>query len=513
MASNRQSIWNCFQSDANRQGNDEKDPTFMDRLEHWSDETTFHGFKEFIHRDVSKARRVIWFIMVWCCMGYFVNILINRILYFASYPHSTKVDVTYVPKIAFPAITICNVNSVRLSPLTDNDLYHAGRAYGIFTKNWELEHAKHYPESFQKRVASIDWPNYKPDGPFDVAEFTKRTGHQIEDMLLTCKWREFTCGPQNFSHIITDYGNCYTFNEGPSVGELLHSTKPGRGNGLRLYLNIEEYDYLHTDRVTNAGLKILLHSQTEPPLMEELGYGLEPESNYFIAVRKNEITSLPAPYGDCVTDEMTDTKYFKHYSAAGCRIECQTQLIIDKCKCRHMDQPPLGDAKICDMDKIEFCVEPELERIMEGNGCICKSPCKYDNFDMVASSLRIRNETIEKMMESKPNIARPDVLSKNIVGLNVFFESLNFETVEQFVVYPSESLFGDIGGQFGLFVGASVLTIAHFLEYLFDEIGILLRRLRYGRDYNRNKIPMNRSLLVQVTDSNGYVTTEYVSSV
>ncbi|MBN3276154.1 ASIC2 protein, partial [Polyodon spathula] len=60
------------------------------------------------------------------------------------------------------------------------------------------------------------------------------------------------------------------------------------------------------------------------------------------------------------------------------------------------------------------------------------------------------------------------VLWDNILVLDVFFEALNYETIEQKKAYEVAGLLGDIGGQMGLFIGASILTILELFDYLYE---------------------------------------------
>ncbi|EDL03132.1 amiloride-sensitive cation channel 3, isoform CRA_c [Mus musculus] len=55
---------------------------------------------------------------------------------------------------------------------------------------------------------------------------------------------------------------------------------------------------------------------------------------------------------------------------------------------------------------------------------------------------------------------------ENVLVLDIFFEALNYEAVEQKAAYEVSELLGDIGGQMGLFIGASLLTILEILDYL-----------------------------------------------
>lgn len=89
---------------------------------------------------------------------------------------------------------------------------------------------------------------------------------------------------------------------------------------------------------------------------------------------------------------------------------------------------------------------------------------------------------------------------ENVLVLDIFFEALNYERVEQKKAYEVSELLGvcalgmwvgvgragdselmgncvstgDIGGQMGLFIGASLLTILEILDYL-CEVGLELQ--------------------------------------
>ncbi|KAL1251782.1 hypothetical protein QQF64_019578 [Cirrhinus molitorella] len=66
--------------------------------------------------------------------------------------------------------------------------------------------------------------------------------------------------------------------------------------------------------------------------------------------------------------------------------------------------------------------------------------------------------------------------TENILVLDIFFEALNYETIEQKKAYELAGLLGDIGGQMGLFIGASILTILELFDYLYEVIKFKLCR-------------------------------------
>ena len=66
-------------------------------------------------------------------------------------------------------------------------------------------------------------------------------------------------------------------------------------------------------------------------------------------------------------------------------------------------------------------------------------------------------------------------MKSNLAKLNIFFGELNYQTITQIKAYNFGSLLGDIGGQMGLFIGASILTLLEFGEYF---LVILIGTLR-----------------------------------
>lgn len=71
----------------------------------------------------------------------------------------------------------------------------------------------------------------------------------------------------------------------------------------------------------------------------------------------------------------------------------------------------------------------------------------------------------------------PPYVKRNFAKLNVYFEALNYETVEQKKAYEVPGLLGDIGGQMGLFIGASILTILELFDYVYEVIKVIIAKI------------------------------------
>ena len=50
--------------------------------------------------------------------------------------------------------------------------------------------------------------------------------------------------------------------------------------------------------------------------------------------------------------------------------------------------------------------------------------------------------------------------------MNIFYEELSYEEIEQNIAFEFLSLLSEIGGFLGLLLGASVLTVCELIDYI-----------------------------------------------
>ena len=54
----------------------------------------------------------------------------------------------------------------------------------------------------------------------------------------------------------------------------------------------------------------------------------------------------------------------------------------------------------------------------------------------------------------------------NFLQVDIFYQELSYEEIEQNIAFEFLSLLGEIGGFLGLLLGASVLTVCELIDYL-----------------------------------------------
>uniref|UniRef100_A0A8C2KTC5 Acid-sensing ion channel 1C n=1 Tax=Cyprinus carpio TaxID=7962 RepID=A0A8C2KTC5_CYPCA len=462
--------------------------------------TKVHGLKHAFSPYKSKTQRLFWLLAIFVCLGLLFTWSRNRILYLLSYPAVTKIYLVWSHNMTFPAITFCNQNLLRVSSLTKADLYHSGYWMDIMHLNHTvnrqsvsmLKHSRHR----ERMLHLLDFSNYSPppDYQFSTTEMIDRLGHQLEDMLLDCRFRGENCTYKNFTPIYTRYGKCYTFNSGLDGNPLLTTLKGGTGNGLEIMLDIQQDEYLpvwgDTDETSyEAGIKVQIHSQDEPPFIDQLGFGVAPGFQTFVSCQQQLLQYLPPPWGDCRSEPM-DSEYFSTYSITACRIDCETRYLLENCNCRMVHMP--GTSTVCTPEQYKDCADPALDFLVEKDNdyCVCETPCNMTRYGKELSMVKIPSKASAKYLAKKFNKTE-QYIADNILVLDIFFEALNYEKIEQKKAYEVAGLLGDIGGQMGLFIGASVLTILEIFDYLYEVfkdkvLGYLLRKRRPQRSASDN---------------------------
>ncbi|XP_050954484.1 acid-sensing ion channel 1C isoform X1 [Labeo rohita] len=462
--------------------------------------TKVHGLKHAFSPYKSKTQRLFWLLAIFICLGLLFTWSWNRILYLLSYPAVTKIYMVWSHNMTFPAITFCNQNLLRVSSLTKADLYHSGYWMDIMHLNHTvnrqsvsmLKHSRHR----ERLLHLLDFSDYSPppDYQLNTSEMIDRLGHQLEDMLLDCRFRGENCTFKNFTPIYTRYGKCYTFNSGLDGNPLLTTLKGGTGNGLEIMLDIQQDEYLpvwgDTDETSyEAGIKVQIHSQDEPPFIDQLGFGVAPGFQTFVSCQQQLLQYLPPPWGDCRSEPM-DSEYFSTYSITACRIDCETRYLLENCNCRMVHMP--GTSTVCTPEQYKDCADPALDFLVEKDNdyCVCDTPCNMTRYGKELSMVKIPSKASAKYLAKKFNKTE-QYIADNILVLDIFFEALNYEKIEQKKAYEVAGLLGDIGGQMGLFIGASVLTILEIFDYLYEVfkdkvLGHFLRKRRPHRSASDN---------------------------
>ncbi|XP_071941021.1 acid-sensing ion channel 5-like [Antedon mediterranea] len=453
----------------------EKEQTTVD--EDFATTTTLHGV-QYIATSKAFIIKVLWLLVFLGGLGVCTWQIVLRIDEYIQFNVNTEIKLSFLSEMDFPAVTICNFNRYRNSYLTEDERK-------IIEYLWEAEDYDYYSES--------DLVNYSDifgSEPFNTSEFTRRVGFQLDnETVKSCKWLDQTCSAANFTHIFTSYGNCYTFNSGESDNEILKVKQPGAGNGLQIMINILQRnmdEYTETkDGNIEAGLRVLVHDQNEPPLIESKGVSIPPGYHAFTSTKRIKVANLDPPHGKCQSSRKLT--YYDQYTLSGCYIECRLDRILTECQCRPIRYP--GKATECTPKQTNSCAKDVLEKLKSGKirECDCPVPCKYTTFDTSVNYASIPNKNAEADFD-----ATPAYITENFILLDVYYAELNFQEYKQNAAMTFSALLSDIGGQLGLFIGASVITFAELGQFFVLKVQSLFQKISKPRiGIDNNELEMN----------------------
>ncbi|KAI1229762.1 Acid-sensing ion channel 1, partial [Lamprotornis superbus] len=448
----------CTPEDFKVDEEDEEDTGATTDFVAFASSCTLHGLSHIFVEGSLGARQALWALAFLLSLSIFLYQVADRIAYYLEYHHVTLLSEEESPEMIFPAVTFCNINRVRLSQLSHQDLLYLAPLVD-YEPGMELGFTPAQPSPWEE------------EEPLNLYGFFNRTCHQLEDMLLSCSYRGQRCGPGDFAPVFTRYGKCYTFNAGQDGKPRLITMKGGTGNGLEIMLDIQQDEYLpvwgETDETSfEAGIKVQIHSQDEPPLIDQLGFGVAPGFQTFVSCQEQRLIYLPPPWGDCKA-VAGDSEFYDTYSITACRIDCETRYLVENCNCRMVHMP--GDAPYCTPEQYKECADPALDFLVEKDNeyCICEMPCNMTRYGKELSMVKIPSKASAKYLAKKYNKSE-QYIGENILVLDIFFEALNYETIEQKKAYEVAGLLGDIGGQMGLFIGASILTVLELFDYAYE---------------------------------------------
>ncbi|XP_052706090.1 acid-sensing ion channel 2-like isoform X1 [Crassostrea angulata] len=439
---------------------------------HYRDSSTLHGLSHISGRRTC-TRGVIWFMLV-MVMGISLTVTLYDLKeqYF-SYPTLTMLNIKMSHELEFPAVTLCNISPYKMSKLNPDE------AMLDYLKRESNMGSFMPPMNFSDSKYKLLFKNVEEDWLFNVS-------FSIKDLFIACKWKEtlyFDC-TKLFIPYKTEWGLCFSFNglDSPEIHKIGYV---GSILGLSFFIHVNQSDYVYA-RNMGAGLKIVLHAHNEEPNVMDSGYLVPPGTTTYIPIERKEYKFLPSPFKAFGKEYCLDTEsagfqnHLKHhrlYSYSGCLRECKERFAFQKCQCRnHHD---LGDAEpICSIERDYNCHKPAREEF-NGNvtlqaACGCSIPCSLTEYTTRISHATFPANLYEDWI--KENFGYTSI-RENIMEVRLYYESLVYKTFEKVQKITFIDILASIGGQMGIFLGASVLTLSELMEVMVMSIVVLLQKM------------------------------------
>lgn len=420
--------------------------------------TTTHGVARIFRSHYSIVRRLFWLLV---CIGAGIGCLYNcidRIMLLARRPTSTTTTIRSQIPLTFPAVTICNLNYFTSAGLQSVNLRDVGStALNIDPLD---------PEAVSG--CKMNLSSHPESKQVTLEDLNRRASQPLSELVLSCNFQGEPCDlERDFESSILGLGTCYTFN-GIRRNPSLKSYGTGSRQGLLLYLNIDQDNYVASG-LQDAGIRVSVHPVSEPSQALDQGISVPPGRIAFVGIQEERIINNAMV--DCVHSNHIERLNFLlntySYSASACLTDCLFSVIANTCSCYHSrtSLPPVNpiydDIRNCTFSDI-CCIQEVVNSPMN---CTCPSACETIFYDRTTSYSSFPANYVSRLYQD----VLGSNLSQNLVGLSVYFRTLSVRNETTVYSYSFVALLSDIGGQLGLFLGISVVSILEFSTWLFDE--------------------------------------------
>ncbi|CAH6793049.1 amiloride-sensitive sodium channel subunit beta [Phodopus roborovskii] len=329
-------------------------------------------------------------------------------------------------------------------------------------------------------------------------------GYAPDRIILACLFGTEPCSHRNFTPIFyPDYGNCYIFNWGMTE-TVLPSANPGTEFGLKLILDIGQEDYVPF-LASTAGARLMLHEQRTYPFIREEGIYAMAGTETSIGVLVDKLQRKGEPYSPCtmngsdVAIQNLYSDYNTTYSIQACLHSCFQDHMIHNCSCGHYLYPLPAGEKYCnsrDFPDWAYCYLSLQMSVAQRETCLsmCKESCNDTQYKMTISMADWPSEASEDwifhvLSQERDQSANITLSRKGVVKLNIYFQEFNYRTIEESPANNIVWLLSNLGGQFGFWMGGSVLCLIEFGEIIIDFIWITIIKLVVSCKGLRRKRP------------------------
>ncbi|CAF3751624.1 unnamed protein product [Rotaria sp. Silwood1] len=476
--------------------------------------TSTHGLPG-IARSESIHNRIFWSISFLCFTAVMIYFVTTAILSYFGYPTQINVDIITEWPQYFPAVSICNGAPFHLDRFI--------RPFLNYTYEQNLINSTNTSTIPAYLASSIlDFLIHKTNKNESMDSYL----FSLSSMLYKCTFNNLPCSIENFTTFNSAfYGRCYTFNakmKSNSNNSVRYVNHNG-GNGV---LDLEFYVHSHQYVPyfwKGAGMVSLVHDNTQLPLIDSFGVLLTPGKSHKLGYKKKTTFLLSSPYTSCTNniplpmEIMFNTYYYGadySYSETVCYELCGQTYAYEKCGCvnpvlwnaRSIVLPDTNNvvlAPLCNMTNTPTpCYTQAVDELLNSLSlrqkyCSdCSQHCSIIDFiihkSALASPLEWQMDGIKAFVESSIIPLPSDWstewrshIKTNYLALSVVCETTIVENSTQTAQLGIVDVLSNIGGQTGLWIGISFLSVMEFIEMLYRVIRYQLHSIRLARRKNK----------------------------
>ena len=417
----------------------------LKHVQDYVESTTTHGVVRVFGGNATYLKRFVWLIIFLASFSGLLTIFVNRAQRLHNAPKSTTLDYSQASSLPFPAVTVCNQNPLKVTYLEREGLLD-------FFICW-LDR----PNSTVSSCAAV-LPEMAAQRP--LIDVLTDGGQSEKEFLQWCFFHNDTCKGRGISvqPVFVNSRPCFTINS--DVNTTLSATNPQQALNLVLNLNNSAFFGFASD----FGASIIIHPPRDPPRLE-MAIRVPAGFKAFITLTVQQQKLLEPVYGKCTP--FRKLEYFPDvYNVPACIRNEEFRIVAENCRCLHPEasagQNPTALPK-CNISQLD-CVTVYSDTSNVPINTICPVACESVLYQpMVSYSVT---------PEFRPPVPGGN-LSTGLYGnseVQIQFGSLQTLIITENAAYELGDFFSDIGGNMGLFLGASIISLFEFIMLISDEL-------------------------------------------
>ncbi|CAF0745170.1 unnamed protein product [Adineta ricciae] len=455
--------------------------------------TSAHGIPG-IARSQSKHNTIFWSM---CFTAFAVTTLyfvVEEIRHYFDYSTQTTVTVMSEWPQYFPAFTICNLVPVRydrfiqpyIAFLTSLNKTNVSESTTISSTE-----ARYIADFFQTKINRNE----------SLDEFF----FPLETMLMKCVFNGRVCSAVNFTSFSSStYGQCYTFNAKlKNQTNIRFSDENGGPGNLYLRFYVHSHQYVPYIR-EGIGMIGVVHDNVQLPMIDYSGMALSTGYKHRMTYSKKTISYLRSPYTTCndkiplmmqaMFDNYEGVEY--EYSEDVCYDLCVEVYIYQKCGCIHPKQwnarlvliPETNKLIIAPLCNISDKCYSEAAHVFLTSSSSYDKYCSYCSQQCSVTSFIVKQSMwkappIWLMNDIKQFVEKSDIplpkdwttqwqshIDNSYLSIELIHESSVVENYTQTATVTAVNVLSNVGGQTGLWIGVSFLSLMEVAEMVYRLI-------------------------------------------
>ncbi|ESO89995.1 hypothetical protein LOTGIDRAFT_164695 [Lottia gigantea] len=307
----------------------------------------------------------------------------------------------------------------------------------------------------------------------------------LGDSIYQVKWDGKELNPNKvFETLPLDEKNCFQFN-GESYqrkfGTFITDLGGSRA-GLEVIADVLQSG-CPASVFDTAGLEVYIQSSFDYAVPSSPDLVLSPGVATYITLSQSQTRFQPYPYkavGDAYCLD-TSLPEYQNYSKVNCFGTCYDTELSKVCPCAPsaiFDIEKKQNLKNCEnvTDAVacwSFFSDSLARQIEKGElfqNCDCPEPCLKTEYRHEFSFAYFPTDALADRLVEVGAISHREYARKNLLKFHMNFKDRGVNIIEYIPEYGSSEILGIVGGQLGLFLGASLITATEIVETIILSI-------------------------------------------